>query len=74
MPVGKVKSWNDDKGFGFIAADDGSGDIFLHVTALEDADIDDEVLVGLALSYEVGENPRSGRTKAINVRRCDERR
>ena len=69
MPMGRVKTWNDDKGFGFIAADDGSGDVFFHVTALEDAEIDDEELVGLALSYDVGENPRNGRTKAVNLRR-----
>jgi CspA family cold shock protein len=70
MPIGKVKTWNDVKGFGFIASDDGSGDVFFHVTALDDANIDDEVLVGLALSYEVGENPRNGRTKAVNLRRA----
>ena len=69
MPVGKVKSWNDDKRFGFIAADDGSGDVFFHVTALEDANIDDEALVGLALSYDLGANPKNGRTKAVNLRR-----
>lgn len=69
MPTGRVKNWNDDKGFGFIAADDGSGDVFVHVSAFDDARIDDDELVGLALSYDVGANPKNGRSKAVNLKR-----
>ena len=37
MPIGKVKFFNIDKGYGFIANEDGSGDSFVHITAVERA-------------------------------------
>ncbi|WP_447761753.1 cold-shock protein [Sphingopyxis panaciterrae] len=65
MPIGKVKFFNSDKGYGFISNEDGSGDSFVHVTAVERA--------GMAtlgqdqrISYEL-ETGRDGKISAVNL-------
>jgi CspA family cold shock protein len=64
MPIGKVKMFNDEKGFGFIRPDDGSNDVFFHVSALREGD---DVTVGKAVTFETGVDPKSGKTKAVSV-------
>lgn len=56
--------FNDDKGFGFIQPDDGGIDVFFHVSALRDGD---EIAKGKAVHFEVGVDPKSGKTKAVSV-------
>lgn len=65
MPIGKVKFFNAQKGYGFIAPEDGGNDAFVHISALEKAGIatlnqDDRV------SYEL-ETDQRGKTSAVNV-------
>jgi cold shock protein len=64
MPNGRIKMFNEDKGFGFIKPDDGSGDVFFHVSALRDGD---EITVGKAVTFEIGVDPKSGKNKAVSV-------
>lgn len=65
MPIGTVKFFNADKGYGFIAPEDGGNDAFVHITAVERA--------GMAtlnkdqrVSYEL-EQDRRGKTSAVNL-------
>jgi cold shock protein len=66
MPTGVVKWYNPTKGFGFIAPVEGGKDIFLHVSAVEQAGHGDPQ-DGDRLSYDV-ERGRDGRESATNLR------
>jgi len=52
MPVGTVKFFNTQKGFGFIQPDDGSKDVFVHITAVERACMR-SLVEGQKVSYEI---------------------
>jgi CspA family cold shock protein len=52
MATGKVKWYNSQKGFGFIAPDDGGKDVFVHATALEAAGLRG-LNEGQSVSYEL---------------------
>ena len=51
MPTGRVKYYNLDKGYGFIAQDTGEGDVFLHISAIQGGY--DEIHIGQYVRYEV---------------------
>ena len=53
MPTGKVKWFSVSKGFGFIMPDDGSADIFLHLSKVEEANLP-TLESGTALQYSIG--------------------
>jgi cold shock protein len=68
MGSGKLKMWNADRGFGFIADDAGGPDMFLHINELKIAGIyPDRLKVGERLRFETT-GARDGKTKASNVR------
>jgi len=60
MSTGTVKFFNDSKGFGFITPDDGSKDVFVHISALTD-----EITEGDKVNFDVEEG-RKG-PNAVNV-------
>jgi CspA family cold shock protein len=64
MSNGKIKWFNPTKGYGFIENDAGGKDVFLHVSALEQAGID-TLEEGEAVSFEIGDN--RGRENAVNI-------
>ena len=66
MPTGKIKWFNPKKGFGFIENDAGGKDVFVHISALEEAGID-TLTEGDPVSFEIGEN--RGKSTAINVKK-----
>lgn len=67
MATGKVKWYNSQKGYGFIAPDDGGKDVFVHATALEAAGLR-SLNDGQAVSYELQSDrgkTSAGQLKAI---------
>ena len=64
MSNGKIKWFNPTKGYGFIENDTGGKDVFLHISALEQAGID-TLEEGEAVSFEIGDN--RGRENAVNI-------
>lgn len=60
MNSGTVKFYNGQKGFGFIAPDDGGNDVFVHATALERAGIRG-LAEGQKVSYETERDARNGK-------------
>ena len=69
MATGTVKWFNPAKGFGFIAPEDGSKDVFIHISALERAGLS-TLAEGQKIEFELGAG-RDGRTSAENVKLAD---
>jgi len=66
MPSGTVKWFNAQKGYGFIEPEDGTKDVFVHITAVERAGLAN-LHEGQKLSYEI-ERSQQGRTSAVDLR------
>jgi CspA family cold shock protein len=67
MTQGTVKWFNDQKGFGFIQPDDGSKDVFVHISAVERAGMR-SLNEGQKVSYEIVADRRTGKSSADNLK------
>ncbi len=65
MPIGTVKFFNADKGYGFIAPEDGTADSFVHISAVERAGMR-TLQKDQRVKYEL-ETDRRGKTSAVNL-------
>jgi len=66
MPVGAVKWFNKMKGFGFIQPDDGSKDVFVHISAVERAGLG-TLAEGQKVQFELSRG-KDGKTSADNLK------
>ena len=64
--IGTVKFFNHSKGFGFIVPDDGTKDVFVHITALERAGIS-QIDEGDKVSFDIEDDPRGRGKQATNI-------
>lgn len=66
MASGTVKWFNPAKGYGFIAPQDGGKDVFVHISALQQAGLS-TLNEGQTVTYDI-EQGRQGKTSAINLK------
>jgi CspA family cold shock protein len=66
MPTGTVKWFNPAKGFGFIMPEDGSKDVFVHISAVERAGLG-TLREGQKISFEL-ERGQQGKVSAVNLK------
>jgi CspA family cold shock protein len=67
MTTGTVKWFNAQKGFGFIAPENGGSDAFVHISAVERSGIGD-LREGQRVSYELVSDRKSGKMSADNLK------
>ena len=67
MATGTVKWFNGQKGFGFIQPDDGGKDVFVHISAVEQAGLRG-LNEGQKISYELTADNRTGKSSASRLK------
>ncbi len=65
MATGTVKCFNPTKGFGFIQPDDGTKDLFVHISAVERSNLG-SLNEGQKVGYQI-ESGRDGKMSAVNL-------
>ena len=68
MTTGTVKWYNSQKGYGFIAPEDGSKDVFVHVSAVERSGLG-HLTEGQRVSFDL-EKGQQGKIAAVNLQRA----
>ena len=68
MTIGTVKWFNSQKGYGFIQPEDGSKDVFVHISAVERSGVG-TLVEGQRVSFEL-ERGNQGKTSAVNLKRA----
>ena len=66
MPEGTVKLFNPDRGYGFIKPDAAAADVFFHVSDVAEQAA---LLPGQRVQYDMGVDKKTGKGKAVQVRR-----
>ena len=70
MPIGTVKFFNENKGYGFIQPDEGGQDAFVHITAVERAGMN-SLRENQRIAYDL-EADRRGKMAATNLRSAED--
>ena len=68
MAIGTVKWFNSQKGYGFIQPEDGTKDVFVHISAVERSGLGD-LREGQRVSFEL-ERGNQGKTSAVNLQQA----
>lgn len=70
MANGTVKWFNTTKGYGFIQPEDGTADVFVHISKVESSELG-ELNEGDRIGYDLEKDRRSGKMSAANLRSAE---
>lgn len=70
MANGTVKWFNTTKGYGFIQPEDGTADVFVHISKVESSELG-ELNEGDRIGYDLEKDRRSGKMSAANLRTAE---